>query len=116
MTVNESAAPAPPYLAGRHSGICLGIWTHGGSGGAADEYPGHKSEEAQYPLRVVQIGADELDSGRSGAKNFPRQYDSFSEDQGRHHRDAPMAARCRISKLEKYPAAVQHLGGLCLQC
>ena len=41
----------------------------------------HKIEQAQYPLKVVQISPTELDPAVWG-KNFPREYDSFLEDEG----------------------------------
>jgi nitrite reductase (cytochrome c-552) len=36
----------------------------------------HKSEEVQYPLKVVQMSANELDPAVWG-KNFPREYNTF---------------------------------------
>ncbi len=36
----------------------------------------HKTEQVQYPLKVVQVAANELDPAVWG-KNFPREYDSF---------------------------------------
>src|SRR5512144_1567704 len=36
----------------------------------------HKAEQVQYPLKVVQVAANELDPAVWG-KNYPREYDSF---------------------------------------
>lgn len=64
---------------------------------------GHKSEEAQYPLRVVQIAQDELNPAEWG-KNFPRQFATFSKT-----KDDTIETRyggsVPYSKLERYPAA-----------
>jgi len=62
----------------------------------------HKSESQEYPLKVVQIGENELDPAVWG-QNFPHQYDSFvktKEDYG----ETPYGGSTVYSKLERYPA------------
>lgn len=68
-----------------------------------------KHEAAQYPLRVVEIPAGELDPSVWG-KNFPFQYDSFNrteEDYG----ETPYGGSTPYSKLERYPAMVRLWAG-----
>lgn len=68
-----------------------------------------KQEAAQYPLRVVDISAGELDPAVWG-QNFPNQFDSFSrtaEDYG----STPYGGSTPYSKLEAYPAMVRLWAG-----
>ena len=61
----------------------------------------HKAERQEYPLKVVEIGAKELDPAVWG-QNFPHQYDSFvktKEDYG----ETPYGGSTVYSKLERYP-------------
>lgn len=61
-----------------------------------------KAEALVYPLKVVAIGAGELDPAVWG-KNFPLEYDSFrrtEEDYGR----TEYGGSTPYSKLERYPA------------
>jgi nitrite reductase (cytochrome c-552) len=61
-----------------------------------------KAEQAEYPLKVVQIGAKELDPAIWG-KNFPREYDSFTKTKDDTIK-TPYGGSVPYSKLEKYPA------------
>jgi len=61
-----------------------------------------KSEATQYPLRIVQIGARELDPAVWG-QNFPRQYSSYMKTQDRTIQ-TPYGGSVPWNKLEKYPA------------
>ena len=68
-----------------------------------------KREAQLYPLRVVEIAADELDPAIWGL-NFPVQYDSFvrtEEDYG----ETPYGGSTPYSKLERYPAMVRLWAG-----
>ena len=70
---------------------------------------GHKAEEGQYPLKVVEIPLNELDPAVWGL-NFPREYDSFlktSDDT----KDTPYGGSVPYSKLERYPAMVRLWAG-----
>ncbi len=68
-----------------------------------------KSEEAAYPLRVVEIGPDEIDPAVWG-KNFPRQYDSFKKTQINYGQTVYGGSE-PYSKLERYPAMVRLWAG-----
>ena len=54
----------------------------------------HKSEQVQYPLKVVQVAANELDPAVWG-KNFPREYDSFLKTKDDTIKTTLWRARCR---------------------
>ncbi len=69
----------------------------------------HKSENQEYPLKVVEIGEKELDPAVWG-QNFPHQYDSFvktKEDYG----ETPYGGSTVYSKLERYPDMVRLWAG-----
>lgn len=68
-----------------------------------------KSEEAAYPLRVVEIGPDEIDPAVWG-KNFPSQYDSFAKTQINYGKTEYGGSE-PYSKLERYPAMVRLWAG-----
>lgn len=61
-----------------------------------------KSEAVEFPLRIVQIAAKELDPAVWG-QNFPRQYASFSKTQD-DTISTPYGGSVPYDKLEKYPA------------
>lgn len=63
---------------------------------------GKKEEAAQYPLKVVEIGADEIDPAVWG-QNFPLQYESFSRTE-ENYGETPYGGSNPYSKLERYPA------------
>ncbi len=63
-----------------------------------------QNEAAQFPLRVVEIAADELDPAVWG-QNFPRQYDRFMMTQ-ENYGATPYGGSEVYSKLERYPAMV----------
>jgi nitrite reductase (cytochrome c-552) len=68
-----------------------------------------KDEQAEYPLKVVEIGEDELDPAVWG-QNFPQEYDRFvktEEDYG----STEYGGSEPYSKLEKYPAMVRLWAG-----
>ena len=66
-------------------------------------------EAAQFPLRVVEIGEDELDPAVWG-QNFPRQYDRFVRTQ-ENYGETPYGGSEPYSKLERYPAMVRLWAG-----
>jgi len=61
----------------------------------------HKNEEAEYPLKTVQIAANELDPAVWG-QNFPREYDSFKKTEI-DGVETPYGGSNAYSKLDKYP-------------
>ncbi|MBL8164093.1 MAG: ammonia-forming cytochrome c nitrite reductase subunit c552 [Anaerolineae bacterium] len=63
-----------------------------------------QNEAAQFPLRVVEIAADELDPAVWG-QNFPQQYDRFMMTQ-QNYGETPYGGSEVYSKLERYPAMV----------
>jgi len=68
-----------------------------------------KSEQAKFPLKVVEIGANELDPAVWG-KNFPREYDSFQKTQDDTIK-TPYGGSVPYSKLERFPALVRVFAG-----
>src|SRR5512136_3376211 len=61
----------------------------------------HKNEQAEYPLKTVQIAANELDPAVWG-QNFPREYDSFTKTEI-DGVETPYGGSKPYSKLDKYP-------------
>jgi nitrite reductase (cytochrome c-552) len=61
----------------------------------------HKNEEAEYPLKVVEIAADELDPAVWG-QNFPSEYDSFKKTEIDGNK-TPYGGSEPYDKLEAYP-------------
>ncbi len=61
----------------------------------------HKNEEVEYPLKTVEIAANELDPAVWG-QNFPREYDSFKKTEI-DGVETPYGGSKSYSKLEKYP-------------
>ncbi len=61
-----------------------------------------KEEAAQYPLRIVEVAADELDPAVWG-QNFPLQYESFMKTE-LNTGQTPYGGSDPYSKLERYPA------------
>jgi nitrite reductase (cytochrome c-552) len=68
-----------------------------------------KAEATQYPLKVVDIPADEIDPAVWG-KNFPSQYDSFMKT-ATNYGPTPYGGSEPYSKLEKYPAMTRLWAG-----
>ncbi len=68
-----------------------------------------KAEAVEYPLRVVEIAATELDPAKWGV-NFPRQYDSFMKTAD-DTIETPYGGSVPYSKLERYPAMVRLWAG-----
>lgn len=68
-----------------------------------------KAEETEYPLKVVEIGEDELDPAVWG-QNFPNHYDRFilTRTDGN---STPYGGSEVYSKLERYPAMVRLWAG-----
>jgi nitrite reductase (cytochrome c-552) len=69
----------------------------------------HKDEANDYPLKLVQIGPNELDPAVWG-KNFPREYDSFMRTQDSTI-NTPFGGSVPYSKLERVPAMVRIWAG-----
>jgi nitrite reductase (cytochrome c-552) len=69
----------------------------------------HKREEAEYPLKVVQIAPTELDPAVWG-DNFPREYDTFQKTKDDTIK-TPYGGSVPYSKLERYPALVRIWAG-----
>ena len=63
---------------------------------------GKKEEAAQYPLKLVEIGADEIDPAVWG-QNFPAHYDSFRRTEENYGETAYGGSE-PYSKLERHPA------------
>jgi nitrite reductase (cytochrome c-552) len=61
----------------------------------------HKNEAIEYPLKTVEIAADELDPAVWG-QNFPHEYDSFKKTEI-DGVETPYGGSKSYSKLEKYP-------------
>ncbi len=61
-----------------------------------------KAEATQYPLKVVDIPADELDPAVWG-QNYPMEYDSFMQT-ATNYGQTPYGGSDPYSKLERYPA------------
>lgn len=68
-----------------------------------------KAETVEYPLRVVNVDANELDPAVWG-QNFPRQYDAFLRTQDTTI-STPYGGSVLYSKLERYPAMVRLWAG-----
>jgi len=68
-----------------------------------------KEEEAQYPLKVVEVSADELDPAVWG-ENFPMEYDQFVRTE-ENYGETKYGGSEPYSKLEKYPALVRLWAG-----
>lgn len=63
---------------------------------------GKKEEAAQYPLKLVEIAAGEIDPLVWG-QNFPAHYDSFRRTE-ENYGETPYGGSEPYSKLERYPA------------
>ncbi len=61
-----------------------------------------KNEAAQYPLKVVEIGQEELDPAVWG-KNFPYEYDTFVKTE-ENYGQTPYGGSDPYDKLERFPA------------
>ncbi len=68
-----------------------------------------KMEAVQYPLKVIEVGEDELDPAVWG-KNFPVQYDSFMKT-GEDYGSTAYGGSTVYSKLERYPAMTRLWAG-----
>jgi len=68
-----------------------------------------KEEEAQFPMKVVDIGTDELDAAVWG-KNFPMEYDRFMKTE-ENYGETKYGGSEPYSKLERYPALVRLWAG-----
>lgn len=68
-----------------------------------------QTEALQSPLRIVEIGEDELDSSVWG-QNFPVHYEMFSRTQ-ENYGTTPYGGSDPYDKLERYPALVQLWAG-----
>ncbi|GIK56320.1 MAG: ammonia-forming cytochrome c nitrite reductase subunit c552 [Chloroflexi bacterium] len=68
-----------------------------------------KQEAVQFPLKVVEIAAGELDPAVWGL-NFPSQYDSFKRTQ-ENYGETPYGGSEPYSKLERYPAMIRLWAG-----
>ncbi len=68
-----------------------------------------KAEAEEYPLKVVEITADEIDPAVWG-QNFPRHYDSFMKTEDSTI-STPYGGSVPYNKLERYPAMVRIWAG-----
>ena len=68
-----------------------------------------KAEAVQYPLKVVEIAAGELDPAVWG-QNFPLQYDAFRKTE-QDYGSTTYGGSTVYSKLERYPAMVRFWAG-----
>ena len=68
-----------------------------------------KAEAVQYPLKVVEIAAGELDPAVWG-QNFPLQYDAFRKTE-QDYGSTTYGGSTVYSKLERYPAMVRLWAG-----
>jgi len=68
-----------------------------------------KNEQAEYPLKIVEVAEGELDPAVWG-RNFPRQYDTFVKTQDTST-VTPYGGSVNYSKLERYPAMVRIWAG-----
>lgn len=68
-----------------------------------------QTEAQQYPLRLVEIGADEIDPAVWG-QNFPFHYDRFMMTQI-NYGETPYGGAEPYSKLERYPVMVRLWAG-----
>ncbi|MDX2075034.1 MAG: ammonia-forming cytochrome c nitrite reductase subunit c552 [bacterium] len=66
-------------------------------------------EARQYPLKVVEIGENEIDPAIWG-KNFPLHYDRFMMTQ-ENYGQTPYGGSDNYSKLERYPAMIRIWAG-----
>ncbi|HRF96486.1 MAG TPA: ammonia-forming cytochrome c nitrite reductase subunit c552, partial [Aggregatilineales bacterium] len=66
-------------------------------------------EARQYPLKVVEIGENEIDPAVWG-KNFPLHYDRFMMTQ-QDYGQTPYGGSDNYSKLERYPAMIRIWAG-----
>jgi nitrite reductase (cytochrome c-552) len=66
-------------------------------------------EARQYPLKVVEIGENEIDPAVWG-KNFPLHYDRFMMTQ-ENYGQTPYGGSDNYSKLERYPAMIRIWAG-----
>ncbi|MFQ3568496.1 MAG: ammonia-forming cytochrome c nitrite reductase subunit c552 [Aggregatilineales bacterium] len=67
-------------------------------------------EGLQYPLRIVEIGEDEIDPAVWG-QNFPNHYDRFMMTQI-NYGETPYGGSEPYNKLERYPAMVRLWAGM----
>jgi nitrite reductase (cytochrome c-552) len=67
-------------------------------------------EGLQYPLRIVEIGEDEIDPAVWG-QNFPNHYDRFMMTQI-NYGETPYGGSEPYSKLERYPVMVRLWAGM----
>ena len=80
----------------------VGLLIMAGVGAVLVSIQGHKAEQTQYPLRVVQIAPTELDPAVWG-KNFPHEYDTFLQMKDDTLK-TPYGGSVPFSKLERDPA------------
>jgi nitrite reductase (cytochrome c-552) len=69
----------------------------------------HRDEAAQYPLKIVEVAATELDPVVWG-RNFPREYDTFLQSKDDTIK-TPYGGSFPFNKLERYPALVRLYAG-----
>ena len=103
-----SDAPAPnPKRPGRRLWIYIGLFVAAAVAtvvvvGLLMNIQGKKDEAKQYPLKVVEVGPQELDPAVWG-QNFPVQYDSFMKT-ARITVATTYGGSEPYCKLERYPA------------
>ncbi|MFO7536448.1 MAG: ammonia-forming cytochrome c nitrite reductase subunit c552 [Chloroflexota bacterium] len=87
----------------------FGLLVMAGLGALLVNIQQRQAEAVEYPLRVVEVAADELDPAVWG-RNFPRQYDSFMRTQD-DTISTPYGGSVPYSKLERHPAMIRIWAG-----
>ena len=103
-----------PWLNGRNLILIIGVFA-----AAALAFVGlallllniqqHKAEAQEYPLKVLEVAADELDPAVWG-RNFPREYDSFLKTED-STLETKYGGSVPHSKLQRDPALIRLYAG-----
>ncbi|MCL5994658.1 MAG: ammonia-forming cytochrome c nitrite reductase subunit c552 [Chloroflexi bacterium] len=101
LTIRGAALLAVAFIAGAVVMTGIGI--------LLTNIQSHKDEANEYPLKMVEIGPNEIDPAVWG-KNFPREYDAFMKTQDSTI-STPFGGSVPYSKLERVPAMVRIWAG-----
>ncbi len=103
MTTPEPQTPARRNWLWIGLAFVAGLAIMAGAASLLTSVTTHKAEEAEYPLKVVQIAPNELDPAVWG-QNFPRQYDSFKKTEiTGPDTETPYGGANPYSRLERNP-------------